>query len=174
MKDDILTEKAAATLQAEVDRAMENPHYGLRVDRMQAFIGPRTWKINPRGHVKSVRDQLSLLTDEYPVRIKQLEKAGSRVKLEQYWETVNRQIFKLGLVGFNFDEMLEDESAGPTVLGLLAEEIRAFLVEHGGAIGWQFSQTLHHINLLSRYYSGQTSGTSTSPGAGPKTASAPS
>ena len=121
-------------------------HIGLDTDLLEAYIGSLKWKIRPDGHTKKIVDQVKLIQKTYEIAFQALEddpKALTYQK-EEVYEVATKAILNLALIGFNYEEAANHIDAGPGALGILSNEIRAFLVDLGGREGQK------HLQMLSK------------------------
>ena len=134
----------------ELKEYLKNPDIGVEEDTLIAFIGKNpqtriTWKIRPDGWTKIIRDQIRLIAKNFKVEMKKLEnqKEDSVYEQEDLYEKSTKQILELGLIGFDYEKSANDVKAGPSALGLLANEVRVFLVEHPQVVS-------KHLQMLSK------------------------
>lgn len=155
----------------EIKQHFENPEFGIDTDQLIAFVDykKKSWKIDPKGHTKQVRDKIIEIEDEYKAefdRYQNLPEKDQTQKLKyEIAEKATRKILETGLIGFNYDAMAEDESAGPKILQMLSDELVVFLVESGGKAGHRHLEMLQKLTTLNHYISStgfSRSGTSTS------------
>jgi len=121
-------------------------HIGIDIDRLEGYIGSLKWKIVPDGHTKKVVDALREIQKGYEVEFHQLEddpKALTYDKEEAY-EKSTKAILNICLIDCNYDETANHIDAGPGALGILANELRTFLVDFGGRAGQK------HLQMLSK------------------------
>jgi len=63
---------------------------------------------------------------------------------EVAYETATKEILQLCLIDCNYEKAANDIDAGPGALGILANELRVFLVDLGGRAGQK------HLQMLSK------------------------
>lgn len=164
-------------LKAEIETASKNPEFGIDTDQLIAFADYRRiiWSIREDGHIKSVRDRIIEINDEFKAKFTALEKRDApRAELEAVYERSTRQVLDIVLIDFDYDKYADHPKVGPTMLGLLANDISHFLVEFGGRAVSRHLQTLQNINILSRSLSSPASSKNGRYSSGTKTGSDPS
>ena len=121
-------------------------HIGIDTDLLEAYIGSLKWKIRPDGHTKKIIDQIKLIQKTYEINFTALDKNPDALtyQKEEVYEVATKAILELALIGFNYNEAANHIDAGPGALGILSNEIRAFLVDLGGREGQK------HLQMLSK------------------------
>jgi len=124
---------------------------GIDTDRLVAYIGNLEWKIRPDGHTKKIVDKVRLIQKTYEIEMKKLEQDPNALTYlkEEAYEIATKGMLELALVGFNYDEAANDINAGPGTLGILSNELRAFLVDLGGRVGQKHLQMLSKLAIQS-------------------------
>jgi len=128
------------------DGKFKGAHMGIDTTKLEAYIGSLHWKIRPDGHTKKVVDAIRMIQKISQEELQTLE-ADDNVLLydkEEAYERCTKQILELGLVAFNYETAANHVDAGPAALGMLAGEVRSFLVDLGGREGSK------HLQMLSR------------------------
>ena len=132
----------------EVSEYYKNRSFGVKPHMLEAFCGVHKWKINPKGHTRTVRNKLMGIVDNYTEQLTVRKErnngstlAGSSADIKIY-EDATRDMLSLALVGFTneeYDKLADDEDVGPALLGHLAVELKVFLVDNGGKAAAQHS-----------------------------------
>jgi predicted site-specific integrase-resolvase len=103
----------------EVENYFKNPEIGIDTDKLTAFVdsGKLSWKINPNGHTKIIRDKIIDVQDQYKKDYAAYEKLPEEDQTNKLRysisEKCNKAILEIALPGFNYDEMVNDTRAGP-------------------------------------------------------------
>ena len=126
------TKQTAKTL-SELKVMAKNLPLGVDDETMMAFVGIRKWKLNPSGHIKSIRDEIKKNYSELITIISnqktQLEGLNNIDKIDE----LSKKILTSGLdEKFNYDKCAEDIDIGPAQLRYLAQEVAHFFVVQGG------------------------------------------
>lgn len=142
-----------APLKPNAAGKFKGQHIGIDVDRLEAYVGSFKWKIRPDGHIKKVIDALRELQKGYEVEIHRLEDDPKAITFdkEEAYETATKGMLELCLLEFNYEEAANHIDAGPGALGLLANELRSFLVDLGGRAGQKHLQTLSKLATQSGF-----------------------
>lgn len=137
------------TIQDQIKENLEKIKIKIDTDTLKAHINNLSWPINPEGHTETVRNQILDIMDEFQIAMTQLvsEGAGER-KRSDLVNSVNKKILGIALVGFDYEQVANDNQAGPIAIDFLTKELKIFLVENGGQVGTKHSQTLSAITNI--------------------------
>lgn len=125
----------------------KDAHIGINTTKLEGFIGSLHWKINPEGHTKKIVDLLRGYQHAYEVELKKIEGAPESFTTwdrEEAYEKATKGILEAALVDFNYENAANHIDAGVGTLGILANELRSFLVDIGGREGQR------HLLMLSK------------------------
>ena len=141
------------SLQPNKAGRFEGQHIGIDIDTLEAYCGSLRWKIRKDAHTKTIVDQVRELQRTYEKEFKRLgeDPDATTWDKEVEYEKATKGILDLALIEFNYDESANHIDAGPGALGILANEIRTFLVDLGGRAGQK------HLLMLSKLASQSTS-----------------
>ena len=140
------TPQPEPTLKPDKAGRFKGQHIGIDTDKLEAYIGSLKWKLRPDGHTKKIVDQIKLIQKTYEISFTELEddpKALTYQK-EDVYEVATKAILNLALIGFDYEDAANHIDAGPGALGILSNELRAFLVDLGGREGQK------HLQMLSK------------------------
>lgn len=114
-----------------------------------AYCGGTKWRINPRAHLKKVTDVIREAVAEYEHTLHNVQdgKALESERLEIY-EKASRTILEIALVDFDYEKEANNPDAGPALLGMLALDVKDFLLVLGGKEGVRLSRT--RLNMISQ------------------------
>ena len=128
-------------------------HIGIDVDKLEAYVGSFKWKIRKDGHTKPVIDALRELQKGYEVEMHRLDDDPKAITFDKEvaYEIATRGMLELALENFDYEEAANHIDAGPGSLGLLANEVRTFLVDLGGRAGSKHLQTLSKLATQSGF-----------------------
>lgn len=127
---------------------------GVNFDGVEpyAFCGTLQWPINPKAHTKTITDTITAAVKKYETVLTEIRqgKGLETDKLNTY-ETATIEILEAALLDFVYDDKkgggaANDIEAGPALLGLLASEVKDFLLILGGSRGAKLSQM--RLNLM--------------------------
>ena len=154
--------EAYQRLAHEVGEALKDPPFRLDAASLSITVGKGddavTWKIKADAHIQANRNKAMDIMDNYNSQVRKLNAKNSTIReRDQVVQATNTAILELGLENFDFQKEASNPKIGPVLLGTIAMELYIFLVEHGGATGFQYSQTLRSLELLNRYSSSQSS-----------------
>ena len=140
-------------LQPDADGKFPSQQIGVNSTTLTAYCSSLTWKVRKDGHTKIIVDQIRQITDQYERALQVLEASPTSLTStkEQAYEKSTKAILELALVGFDYEEAANNIDAGPGALGILANEVRSFLVELGGRVGQKHLQTLSKLATQSIY-----------------------
>jgi len=151
LKDNDKTHEQLSTKQKaihELKEIVKNVHIGINDETMMAFVGKRTWKLNPNAHTKTIRDKIQKLYLEFIQTIgkqkTQIDVISDVAKLDE----ISRQILELGLENFDYHVEADEVDVGPAQLKYLSQEIGNFLVVQGGKGATQHLRMLLKLNQL--------------------------
>ena len=129
-----------------VDRMTKDMPYGVRPDRLEAYVGRTTWRFADDAASAETRLALADAQDELQASLRDATTFRKRLELE--WES-SKKVLSTALDGFDWDTAIKS-GADPTALSYLAGEVWSFLVETGGAVGRKRLQTLQYMGILNR------------------------
>ena len=141
-----VTKKPAAILpptaaekkeQTELVEYAKNPAIGIKPDTLEAYAHQHSFKINPKGHVKSNKEAIRKIQKKYKKNMESAEAQNDLMLQNDLYELASKEILEIGLLNFSYDNWAENEDVGPTVLGQLATELAYFLMVQGGKAGYQ-------------------------------------
>lgn len=135
-------------LTPNADGIFKGQQIGVDTTKLTAYAGSLTWKIKPDGHTKKVRDVIIAHQSAFEIESKTMEDNPDQFttgQKEEVYEKATKAILETALIGFNYEEAANHVDAGPGVLGILANEVRTFLVDMGGRVGSQHLQTLSKL-----------------------------
>ena len=142
--------KKLSEMTKEVVDYAKSPDIGIDSTELHAFIKNHKWVVNPRGHTKTIRNEIRKLMSSF-LKINQNLKSQADVYESQAdVDDIMKQILEKGLVDFHYDVEAEDPELGPTPLKLLAQELAHFLVVIGGKVGSKHSEMLQKQEQLSQ------------------------
>lgn len=152
-KEDQLKTKEDIKITKELMDYAKNPDVGINWEIPEAFANNHKFKITKDGHTKINKDKIRAIQKEFDKKIKATIPDMDVLAANDLNEEASRQILKIGLENFNFDEWANHIDVGPTVLEQMANEVATFLVVQGGKAGfkhWQMQQKLAMQTLLTR------------------------
>jgi len=133
-------------LEPDEDGMFPGAWLGINTTTLEAYCGKLRWKIRPDGHTKNCTDCIREIYKNFQVQMRVFEDTTTTLgyEKEELYEKTTKGILEYALVGFKYNEAANEIDAGPANLGLLAEEVRSFLVELGGKAGSK------HLQMLSK------------------------
>ena len=167
------SKEAYKKLAASVEESYKHPPFRIDPARLCMIVGNNLveWPIKEDAHTPPIRNTVMTLAEHYEKKAKEIADAP-RSERESLSASVDKEILELTLEKFSYDTEARNPQVGPVLLHLICNEMYVFLVELGGATGYQYSQMQHNIRLLNHFHSSQNSkkssgySTDTSPDSG--------
>lgn len=160
-KQEISAVDAYKKLAESVQKSLESPAFRIDPTRLRLIVGDEKlnlgWQIKEDAHTNMVRNQVMEIAEQYECDMKALGVESSHRQRDRLQQETNGKILTLALEDFDWDAAANDPRIGPVLLNHISMEVYVFLVEHGGATGYQYLQTLRNLELLNRYNSSQNS-----------------
>lgn len=107
------------------------------IDELEYHIGNKTFKINPAGHTKKVKDQIISILEEFET---ELAKTPTETRQMKLVEKKSREILKIGLVEFSddqYDTLVNDPAIGDVILRRVSQDLQVIFLVIGGIPGWK-------------------------------------
>lgn len=129
----------------------EGQHIGIDIDTLEAYCGSLRWKVRKDAHTKTIVDQVREIQHTYEKEFMRLgeDPSATTWDKEVEYEKATKAILDLALTDFKYDEAANHLDAGPGALGILANELRTFLVDLGGRAGQKHLQMLSKLAIQS-------------------------
>lgn len=157
----ISTADAYKKLAESVKKSMETPAFRIDPTSLSVIVGADSdnirWAIKPDAHANTIRTKVMEISEKYEKDMHALGEKSSHLQRDTLQQKTNTQILELALEDFNFEEAAKNPKVGPVLLNHITLEVYVFLVEHGGATGYQYLQMLRNLELLNQYNSSQNS-----------------
>ena len=149
------TEAKIRRLAKEIDEEREKAPYGIRPDRLEAYVGDRTWPIKPDAW--RLKLEVAKMQDSHMARVKKIiadgEKSGESVFARQVEADMDatRRLLELVLDDFNYKK--ESATVDTDALSFVAADLFNFLVVSGGSAARPRTRMLQSLDMLNRLIS---------------------
>jgi len=156
-KEELQTSDDDSNPNVKLQNYIDNPNVGVNWETLIAFANGHEFKVNPKGHIKSNKDEIRKIQKDYTQKMTTSEIKRDVLSKSDLYEEISEKLAKLCLVDFDYNVWANHEDLGPTVIGQMITEVSTFLVVQGGKAGYKHWQMQHQFAMLTQLNLSSTS-----------------